>query len=423
MTINREQKTILCLFDYACMTGFATVSQNIVPRIKAAFGAEISLHICAINYFGEPYTDKETGSMVFPASKLSERSDDFGRYGFMELLMSTNIYDGIFIIQDLGIITPIIPLLQKIKEEKKKKALRVFKSMYYFPVDHDLQRNHLTGIEFFDTIVTYTEYAKAEVIKARPDLKGKVGVVLHGVNTDQFYPTDASEFRKQYFGANSEKYIIMNLNRNQPRKDIPNTIFGFIEAKKRWKDDNRKPFLYLHMAKKDPMGWDLEKLLSQTSLVEGEDYMFPPQEIQDKGAPVETINLLYNAVDVYLTTTLGEGFGLGFIEAAATKLPIICPFSTSFEEMSDNGTRSYVLNELIPCCNTIDNVIRPQTNAGEVGDTILYVYANNQKADQTPVHLDSYRHTINNAYRWATDLSWDNVCKQWENLFRLTYFH
>lgn len=412
----REQKTILCLFDYACMTGFATVSQNIVPRIKAAFGAEISLHICAINYFGEPYTDKETGSMVFPASKLSERSDDFGRYGFMELLMSTNIYDGIFIIQDLGIITPIIPLLQKIKEEKKKKGLRVFKSMYYFPVDHDLQPHHLTGIEFFDTIVTYTQYARNEVEKARPYLKGKVGVVLHGVNTDQFYPTDATEFRKQYFGSNADKYIIMNLNRNQPRKDIPNTIFGFIEAKKRWKDDSRKPFLYLHMAKKDPMGWDLDKLLKQTDLVEGYDYMFPPQEIQDKGAPVETINLLYNAVDVYLTTTLGEGFGLGFIEAAATKLPIICPFSTSFKEMSLNKQfRAFTLQNLTPSCNTTDNVIRPKTIIEEVGSKIRHLYG--------LTNGDVVNAVTDNAYRWATDLSWDSVCKQWENLFRLTYFH
>jgi hypothetical protein len=44
-----------------------------------------------------------------------------------------------------------------------------------------------------------------------------------------------------------------------------------------WESHNKNAFLYLHMDPKDPMGWDLKTILKQTPLVEGIDYMFPPE--------------------------------------------------------------------------------------------------------------------------------------------------
>ncbi|NCY12365.1 MAG: glycosyltransferase, partial [Burkholderiaceae bacterium] len=57
---------------------------------------------------------------------------------------------------------------------------------------------------------------------------------------------------------------------------------------------------------------------------------------------------MYNASDLYVTTTLGEGWGLTLTEAMATRTPVICPISTSFIEMTDNGKRVYAVENLIP---------------------------------------------------------------------------
>jgi hypothetical protein len=78
------------------------------------------------------------------------------------------------------------------------------------------------------------------------------------------------DFRKQYFGDNADKFIVGCVNRNQSRKDIPTTIFGFMEY---WESHNKNALLYLHMDPKDPMGWDLKTILKQTPLKEGIDYM------------------------------------------------------------------------------------------------------------------------------------------------------
>jgi len=206
----------------------------------------------------------------------------------------------------------------------------------------------------------------------------KINVLYHGNNSNQFYPLsnkEIADFRNEYFGKNANNFIVTNVNRNQPRKDITTTIFAFIEAKERWKQEGltNEPFLYLHMNPKDPMGHDLRAILLQTDLVENVDYMLLDKKTADEGATIEVLNKIYNASDVYLTTTLGEGWGLTLTEAMATKTHVICPLSTSVIEITNNGKRAYTLDTLIPYCHVSDNLIRQQCDLYEVADTILYV--------------------------------------------------
>jgi len=422
----KKPSKIFCLWDYNSFTGFATVSKNIKREIKNHFGEDVKIDICAINYFGEPYQEDD-GTYVISALKSAPKKDDFGRLGFMKILQDSNEYDGIFILQDLGVIIPIIPILKTIKEEKKNQNKKGFKSIFYFPVDCRLIDKLVEGLDFFDTLVTYTDYGRNEVLRLRPELKTKLKVVPHGNNAKDFYPIeDAKEvmdFRKEYFGKNADKFIILNVNRNQPRKDVPTTIFAFIEAKKMWKDEGltNEPFLYLHMHPKDPMGWDIRGVMLQTDLVEGEDYMLLDMSIANVGASVEMLNKIYNASDVYVTTTLGEGWGLTLTEAMATKTPIICPNSTSFIEMTDNGKRAYTLDNLIPYCNTIDNVIRIQCDYIEVADTIIHIAKTLSDTNDNLGFKEQYNKRIEEAYKWSKSLAWKEVCKSWIKYFKETY--
>jgi len=416
---------VLCLFDYKAHTGFSTVSSNIKRELKKHYGQDLHLDICGINYFGEPY-EEEDGTFVISAIKSAPKKDDFGRLGFMKILQDSNEYDGIFICQDLGVIVPIIDILKHIKEEKKRNNRKGFKSMFYFPVDCAMVDKLVENLEFFDTLVTYTEYGRKEVLKLRPELKGKLKVVPHGNNSKDFYPLpkeDTQAFRKEYFGENADKFIITNINRNQPRKDIPTTIFAFIEAKKRWKEEGlaTEPFLYLHMHPKDPLGWDLRGVFLQTELVENVDYKLLDLELANNGASVEMLNKIYNASDVYVTTTLGEGWGLTLTEAMATKTPIICPMSTSFIEMTDNGNRVYALDNLIPYCNTTDNVIRIQCDLHEVADNILHI-AHGKQGKLDSLGFDEHlEKRLESGYNWVKTLDWKDVCKSWITYFKETY--
>lgn len=302
---------LLMLADYNSFTGFATVSKNLISEWFKYFSISsrpnIAIDIVAINYFGDDYVD---GNLrVISAKNKDKVHDDFGRHVFLGTL-ANNDYDVIFILQDLGIIIPMIKHLKEIKTKKQADNRPNFRSIFYFPVDYGLFWKHSVGLDFFDVLVTYTDWGRKEVLRLCPELKGKVRVLPHGTNTTDFYPLnrlETSQFRRQYFGANAHKFIICNINRNQPRKDIPTTIFTFIEYQKEY---NKDAFLYLHMNPNDPLGYNLKDVFAQTPLVEGKDYMFPPQEDYEKGAPVKKLNQVYNACDVFITTATGEGWGL-----------------------------------------------------------------------------------------------------------------
>jgi glycosyltransferase involved in cell wall biosynthesis len=413
-----KKKNVLLFVDYVARTGFGTVSKNIVSEVKKAFGDNLILDIIAINYFGEPYYEDEN-TYVVSAPLNDDNKDNYGRYFFLKVLKESDAYDGVFICQDVGIILPIVEVMEHILKEKKKNNIKSFKAIYYFPVDCALVPALVNHLEFFDLLVTYTQYGKDEVLKLRPELKTKIKVIPHGNNSKEFYPiedkNEVKKFRDEYFGENSSKYIITNVNRNQPRKDIPNTIFGFIEAKKLWPSNLPKPFLYLHCHPNDPLGWDIRGIMIQTELVEGIDFKLLPDEYLESGCEDEVVNKIYNASDIFLTTTLGEGWGLTFTEAAACKVPIVAPYSTSFMEMSNYGKNAYMLYSFYPYCNQIDNVIREQTDIYEIAETLVQV-----AKDKISNALD-LKFRLENSYNWVRKLEWKEVCKSWVEYFKNVY--
>lgn len=410
------EKKILILCDYVARTGFGTVSKNIMEELRRSFGHRLKKTIIAVNYFGEPFWEDESTYVI--SAKLNDvKQDDFGRYFFLKFLQE-NDYDGIFICQDLGVIRPFIEVLQHIKSEKKEKNRKGFKSIFYFPVDCHIIEELTKDIEFFDLLVTYTDFARKEVLRFQPQLKGKIKVIPHGNNSKDFYPMPEQEklaFRREYFGENAEKIIITNVNRNQPRKDIPNTIFGFIEAKAIWDPSLPPPFLYLHCHPQDPMGWDLRAIMLQTDLEEDVDYKLLPKQYELEMVPTELVNKIYNASDIFLTTTLGEGWGLTFSEAAGCKLPIIAPYTTSFMEMSGYGQRAYMLETIYPICQPNDNVIREQTDIYEIAEKLVLLsqHIKNQSLDL------SKRVELN--YEWAKSIEWSKVCKSWADYFKQVF--
>jgi glycosyltransferase involved in cell wall biosynthesis len=398
---------MLALWDYNSFTGFATVSKNLVSNWKKTFGDSMKIDIVAVNYFGADYTEGDN-IRVISAKSRDVAKDDFGRYVFMRSLKDID-YDLIFILQDLGVVVPIVPLLKEIKEEKKKNNSKQFKSILYFPVDFALTPNLGVGLEFFDSLATYTEYGRFHTLRLKPELKGKLKVIPHGNNMENFFPLsteEAQSFRSQYFGEeNAEKFIVGSINRNQSRKDIPTTIFGFLEY---W-ESNPNSLLYLHMNPKDPMGWHLRTIFAQTPLVEGKDFMFPPQEEYNKGSDVAKLNKIYNSIDCFLSTATGGGWELTVTEAMSVRKPVIIPKHTSFEHLGGtNGERAYMLETQYPVVAMVDNVIRFQSDLYEIAELLntvkLYI-------DNNSIIL---RDKIEKAFNFVKLLDWETIAKKFE---------
>jgi glycosyltransferase involved in cell wall biosynthesis len=218
------------------------------------------------------------------------------------------------------------------------------------------------------------------------------------------------EIRSTLFGDNAHKYIIINVNRNQYRKDIPTSLLGF----KQFQDENPNipAFLYLHMTSMEDMGWDIHLIAEQLGLVIGVDYDLPPVAQQNAGASMKQLRWLYNAADVFLTTTTGEGWGLTVAEAMMCKLPVIAPNTTSLVEIGGDGTRLWPLTEMYPYFAQWDSVQREQCSYYEVADLLLQVYNSPEIRHDKALA----------AYHFISTLTWEKVCDQWETQFRKLFF-
>ncbi len=449
-------KKILCLFDYGpadvTMTGYATVSRNIVAQVKKRFEANIRLDIIAINYFGEPYKEYEDSVKVVSAAESQRKlgiativkdGGEFGRMSFLKELEDGD-YDGIFILQDLGTVAGMVPLIRMIRDRKYANQRKTFKSIIYFPVDGPIQERvknkefdkgklskwpkeyqkyfkedivQLDELEFFDMAVTYTKYGQKEIAKLKPPSRLIVANLYHGINLQEFYPMEVlarNNFRRNYFKQHAQNYIVGVINRNQPRKDIPTAIFGYMHARENWDKSIPAPFLYLHMNPVDPKGWDLYKLLNSLGLIEGKDYMFPRDADKNGQVDVEILNGIYNSIDVYLSTSRGEGWGLTATEAMACKVPCILPDHTSLGEIGADH-RALLLKEFLPVCDTVDNTERDMCHFEEVGEAIQDMARRKYNSGEFD------KNYTENAYEFVAENSWEDIGFIWGVWFGKIY--
>lgn len=199
-------------------------------------------------------------------------------------------------------------------------------------------------------------------------------VVGLGVDLQQWYPENREEARRFLFGdspdytALKDAFIVLNVNRNQPRKRLDLTIRYFAKWIKGLSADTpdeavrnapiqvHDAFLYLHVAPTgDENGYDCDQLASyygvQHKLVMADLGMW-------KGVTDETLRKIYAASNIVASTSQGEGWGLTTIEAMA------CGRTCIFGDWSALGEWASPAGYVVPCSSVIATAPRINTLGG-----------------------------------------------------------
>jgi glycosyltransferase involved in cell wall biosynthesis len=385
-----------------CATGFSTVSRNIFEGLYRT--GRYNIDILGINFWGDPHNFPYR---IWPTGTNQDK-DPYGRKKICGMIPQME-YDILFFLQDTFILDFLPELTPHLKTQGKK-----FKSICYFPVDGTPKEQWIKNISVVDYPVAYSEFGKREAQKAYADCP-ELDIIPHGVNIDDYkvLPMDeVKDFRKRYFGAQSDKFIFTNLNRNQQRKDIPRTIQAFVEFRKHVKDS----VLYLHMAQND-QGWNLPEVCKAYGLDTSKDVIFPENFGPNQGYPRQVVNMLYNCSDCIISTTLGEGAGLSWLEAMATKTPVIMPANTALVECITDDKGYLVKSGADPSHHTVlphDNeIIRPLVDVDDMVKKMLQVHNN----------YDEAMEKAENAYEWVTnDLNWQGkITDRWVGVFDKVY--
>lgn len=315
---------ILYAGDVGCQTGFGRVAEYLIPAFSEA-GHEV--HALAVNWHGDP-SPMQQWCKMYPASAYG--SDPFGSHRIADLVQAIKP-DLIFVINDIWVAIPLIDRLEPLKDKI------AFKTCVYTPIDsYGIFPELLPGINKWDCLITYTEFAKNELRVM--GYEKPVEVVGHGTDFSKFFPLDKAQCRRE-LGVPDDVFIVFNGNRNQPRKRIDLTIKGFIKFAK----DKPDARLWLNMGQKD-QGWEIVPLFKRVARDEGYDptgkvILSSPNFSTTNCLSIEQLNKVYSAVDVGVNTCLGEGWGLVNTEHAATGVAQLVPDHTSLEEIFDGVER------------------------------------------------------------------------------------
>lgn len=396
--VSNRTKVLVFADSPTCATGFGTVTRNVCEALYKT--GRYSIDILGINYWGDPHSLPYN---IWPVGINNDR-DPYGRKKVAAMLGQMD-YDILFLLQDSFILDFMPQVLPALKQQGKK-----FRSICYYPIDGTPKEQWIKNVTTADYTFTYSKFGADKSKEAYPGC-GNIGTVPHGANFTDFkkLPDDQiKQFKHAFFGANKDKFIVTNVNRNQHRKDIPRTIAAFKEFRK----EVPNSILYLHMAAKD-QGWNLDEVVKAYGFNTKDDVLFPDKFGPNQGYPIEVVNMIYNASDLLVSTTLGEGWGLAWIEAMATKTPVLMPSNTVFPELitEDRGylCKSGTTPELTTVLPHDNEVIRPLVDTTDMANKMIHIYNN----------YDEALAKAENAYKWvSSELDWQgNVGKMWVDIF------
>lgn len=382
-------------------TGFGVVTRYVMSALYKTGKYEI--HQLAINHDGR-FLDNNKYPWQLQPAKLLNPNDPYGNQMLLNAINKED-YDLVWIINDTYVTNGVAKELKTVCNNKTKAGKKAPLIVYYYPVDCQVIPEGSEMLRTADVLVTYTDHGTGETKKAMPALVSKLNQIPHGVNTNIFKPLSKEEslkFRKKLLGVGEEKYVIINVNRNTTRKQLQYTLLAFKEFRKHVPNS----VLYMHAAYHD-QGGDLLLATRDLGFDLKKDVVFPVNYGPGMGISEEALNGVYNAADMYISTHLGEGWGLSIGEALAAGTPVIVPNNTCMPQLiGENEERGY----MYPCNDIlwIDNSgYRKKGNIPDILQKMLQAHQAGSKYDNPKVALGR---------EWALQHDWSRVTKQWVSL-------
>jgi glycosyltransferase involved in cell wall biosynthesis len=393
---------ILIIGDAVVTTGFARVLHSIFSVLTDKY----DIHHLGVNYKGDPH---DFNYKIYPALIAVPGADLYG-ISRLQSMIETIKPKLIFILNDIWVHSMYMERLEKLLDKTKV--------VLYFPVDAGpIEGKWLTPCLKASRLLVYTKFGESvvqdalnQLLKKEPEtVVPKIEIIPHGIDTTRFYPysdvldadgkiilSGKTLAKKRLYTNQSDdfinSFIILNSNRNQPRKRIDTTIKAFSMFAKD-KPENVK--LYLHMGIEDA-GWNIVDLAIRHKI--DSRFIVSSMTKNIPGVNDERMNLIYNACDVGLNTSVGEGWGLTNWEHAATRAAQIVPNHSACKELWVDKAmliepKLYLTNERVM---TEGGIVSPD----DVANAMQILYDNKNLREE--LAQKSYEYVTSKEFSWDT---------------------
>lgn len=380
--MSESKKKLLWVGDAVGFSGFSRVTHGILDALHEDY----DVGVLGVGYKGQEHS--------YPYRIWAPPLGDPMGYNILldlTLKWSPNV---VVLFNDLWVVKRYINKLRAIPVGHRPKVVT------YSPVDaQGIIARWVNDLGFVDRVCTYTEFAKKEMTKA--GYEGEIAVVPHGVSLDQFRIQDQKGARK-VLGIDQGVWMVLNANTNTFRKRVDLTIKGFVDFVRHVHpvkvEEGRKPLLHLHMFPDAKTGIDIKQVILRECRDAG---LNPDEWIQytksdQMPLSVPMLNLLYNASDVGINTSLGEGWGLCPFEMAAVGKPqIVTDFAAMRELWTGNAWMLPVEQKItIPQVCTEGGL----TSREHVARALIEAYTDEDKANRYATA--GFEMVRDETYRW-----------------------
>jgi glycosyltransferase involved in cell wall biosynthesis len=275
----------------------------------------------------------------------------------------------------------------------------------YFPVDGNtadggLPQSWAELLREVDVPVAMSRYGSEVAARCGVDST----YIPHGVDLEAFAPPPDREAVKRSLGLGGS-FVVLSDSRNQPRKLLPRLLDVFA----RFAEDRPDAVLHLHTDPDDEFAasrfysYDVRADVAQLGL-DGKVRFTPGFAMrQSEGLPIEELARYYQAADVHLLASSGEGFGLPSLQAAAAgAVPMASAYSASRELVEGHGEAI----EVADWGETEFGIRRALIDVDDAVAKLAHLYEDR----------DELRRRSERSREFSLGYGWDEVIAEWDRL-------
>ncbi len=403
--MNAAKKTIVAVGLYVPGTGFTRVLTSLFSRLSADF----NIHWLGVGYRGDIihsnytlYPTNLEGGDVYAAFQMAEYAEQFNA-------------DAIFLLNDFWMLKNYRQCLESL--EKRIPCIA------YVPLDGKIDRaEDIENCAFVDHIVCYNKLSLEQSERAFNKLfkQKKINripalhTIYHGTDLNEFsilpprnnasVLNNRKELKEKLFPNlvdPENSFIVLNANRIAIRKALHLTLAGFSA----FAQNKSNAFLCLHVPNTPERHLsEFIKLIDRYGL--SEKVLLNP--LGESYVANNTLNELYNACDVGINTSMGEGWGMISFEHAATGAAQIVPEHTACKEL----WKDYGLLTKVAQWKRVNNnpFLMGEIDPSHLAQQLQSLY-------EDPEHLLKIS---NLCFERATSTAfdWNNISNQWSALLQ-----
>lgn len=316
-------------------------------------------------------------------------------FGFTEFrhFVTCNRPDVVLVLNDMSVLCGMIDQLKDMPDRKTFKVVAYIDQVYTSQKKDFIQFvNHHA-----DAAIAFTPFWESNL--------RKIGVMLptyflrHGFNVMKNFPVPKSLARR-FFGFSDTDFLVLNLNRNQPRKRWDKCMQTLAEVVAREPDspirmvvatELRGGFDIMEIFERELGKWGIPLATGMRHLLA----LRSPQGMSDGD-----VNALYNAVDIGINTCDGEGFGLCNFENAAVGVPQVVPAIGGFLDFFDDTCAILVQPKATFYVDCARDAVGGEAQLCDQTDFALGVLAYYKNPSLVQRHGAEARKRILSGYKW-----------------------